>query len=118
MKRFIAILVALQIGLSPFCAVFAMESTQLPTDSTCAPMQEETALHAIHMDTHLACCDAKTSQESTIQTSTSIESTPQAVQATIFYPNDLDCYAVSRFTSKNSLHPPDDFERSSQSKRE
>lgn len=119
MKRFIAILIALQIGLTPFCSVFAMGSLQQSIkNSDCEMADEGTYQHISHQSPQLICCVNKTTQEPSNQTQPFFDTTPPAIQAhSTFYSNQKNSLTTA-FNYLNPKHPPDDFERSSRSKRE
>lgn len=119
MKRFIAIIIALQMGLTPFCSAFAMESAQISIrDTGCASMAEETDLHFSHPTPHLDCCNTNNKQKASTQGTTSLDATSFAIQAH-YSPSDTPNYCQASLLERiHFKHPPDDFERLSQSKRE
>jgi hypothetical protein len=118
MKRFIALLVALQIGLTPFCSVLAMESTRATTTPGCPSMEETSDLRLTHPTPNLACCESGSTQTTSIQTNGSFDTTPHAVQITTSTHRYPDVCFLSQSIPQQPQHPPDDFERLSQSKRE
>jgi hypothetical protein len=118
MKRLIAILVALQIGLTPFCAVFAMETIPFSKDASCAPQEQTEMLHGSKTDAHAICCVAKPVQQAPYQIRSSEEFIPLIPSVQTISSFCIQQEGKTKTPPNGQIYQPDDFERISQSKRE
>src|SRR5512133_865040 len=119
MRRFIAIIIALQCCLTPFCPAFAMQTIHEDDyGHGCASIQKEETHLSSATHSSLSCCTESKHASTLLFSEYSYHFEINTIERVHFQEAFLFAKTSHKKASLDAKHPPDDFERSSQSKRE
>lgn len=124
MKRWIVILTLTAFGFIPTCGVFAMNPSVAMPDEPCAYMGALMEIHdeaivSIHApEPVLACCEHRDTSPDSTQALIAFQIQSPAIHATSFDAAIEQTVPYVSVHNSHIDHPPDDFERLSQAKRE
>lgn len=119
MKRLIFIAILLQFVFTPFCGVLAMNQKEVMLDEDCISMQASHSSLELRMAApHLSCCESRNLSSTDAQLTAAFEHhIPVICLQSVSYNQSIPLIH-DHDRQYSGLHPPDDFERISQSKRE